>query len=143
MLASDNLCNHSKEKGTFLSSLLKWMLDIPSEHIKPTHFTNKEVLFDWGNYWLSNKERNDILMGKWSFINGYLSFTLLHNNYLRKSILSTTKDLKNKVFVIAIVTNYSAYTLIVILPLFLWILMSILFFFLLNHIYKQRNQNTL
>ena len=129
MLASDNLCNHSKEKGTFLSSLLKWMLDIPSEHIKPTHFTNKEVLFDWGNYWLSNKERNDILMGKWSFINGYLSFTLLHNNYLRKSILSTTKDLKNKVFVIAIVTNYSAYTLIVILPLFLWILMSILFFF--------------
>lgn len=57
-------------------------------------------------------------MGKWSFINGYLSFTLLHNNYLRKSILSTTKDLKNKVFVIAIVTNYSAYTLIVILPLF-------------------------
>ena len=143
MLASDNLCNHSKEKGTFLSSLLKWMLDIPSEHIKPTHFTNKEVLFDWGNYWLSNKERNDILMGKWSFINGYLSFTLLHNNYLRKSILSTTKDLKNKVFVIAIVTNYSAYTLIVILPLFLWILMSILFFFLLNHIYKQINQNTL
>ena len=143
MLASDNLCNHSKEKGTFLSSLLKWMLDIPSEHIKPTHFTNKEVLFDWGNYWLSNKERNDILMGKWSLINGYLSFTLLHNNYLRKSILSTTKDLKNKVFVIAIVTNYSAYTLIVILPLSLWILMSILFFFLLNHIYNQTNQNTL